>query len=56
MCEYCEEQKYISDELLSSVRIQHFEDMKQNRIYTLVVNNNYIKINYCPMCGRKLGD
>ena len=55
MCEYCKDKKYLSNALLSSVRIQQFEDKNKNKIYALAINSStYIKINYCPVCGRKL--
>lgn len=54
-CDYCHGQKYLSNALFSSVKIQQFEDKNKKRIYTLTINNStYIKINYCPICGKKL--
>lgn len=44
MCEYCEENKKIKLSLTDSSRTN--------------ISNNYIllQINYCIMCGRKLGE
>lgn len=54
-CDYCHDQKYLSNALFSSVRIQQFEDKNKKRIYTLAINSStYIKINYCPICGKNL--
>lgn len=61
MCKYCEEQKTILDIFPVALKILPLERMKNKRIidkyYALSINEiAYTKINYCPMCGRKLGD
>ena len=54
MCEYCEKEKVILtfDE---SVDFEGYVNIINNQ---LVISNDYgltaIRINYCPMCGRKL--
>lgn len=69
MCKYCEEHEYICDtrtkrskkgEFIPGIEI----DITNNELYVLAVADTYepgvvdqtIKINYCPMCGRKLSD
>lgn len=54
MCEYCEKEKYILNVFLSQCKIKFFKRKNKEKIYVLEINNNYIEINYCPICGRKL--
>lgn len=62
MCEYCKEKgnrkkKYIINEKTISLRIENdneleilsFEENSRN------IKHTNISINYCPICGRKLG-
>lgn len=56
MCKYCEGREailynYPTDS--SEIRIKNEELLFSNFIGNCI---NYTKINYCPMCGRKLGD
>lgn len=60
MCKYCEEQKTIIDTFPVELKILPLEKIKKGKIvdkyYTLSINGiAYSKINYCPMCGRRLG-
>ena len=54
MCRYCEKSELLLDGMEELIYI---DDDKLN-ISNIVNNtiNNSQKINYCPMCGRKLGD
>lgn len=59
MCEYCEEQRTILDTFPVVLKILPVERMKNKKIiekyYALSIKEiAYTKINYCPMCGRKL--
>lgn len=59
MCEYCEKGKEIrkDDNLKSFISKAHFGYsiiVQTNELYLNVQNIGFI--NYCPMCGRKLGD
>ena len=53
MCKYCregEKREYIVISRYAELKI------KKNKIlgYCLEITQTYTKINYCPMCGRKL--
>ena len=59
MCEYCEKGKEIrnDDNIKSFISKAHFGYsiiVQTNKLYLDVQNIGFI--NYCPMCGRKLGD
>ncbi len=55
MCEFCEEEKVIEGNF-------NFEIINKKYLIAWVQTGNYdrnhgdIEINFCPMCGRKLGD
>lgn len=59
MCEYCNlvsgDEKIIEEGSNISMYIK-----RHNNTYTLVASHSYENIekdiNYCPMCGRKLGE
>jgi len=58
-CEYCtaENPRSLICELFSDSNITWIKYVEENKyIPTLRVNNEYCKINFCPMCGRKLID
>ena len=52
MCDYCKHSKDMIDEYNSSLSI--FESI--DGFYHFIVNGNQCKtkVNFCPMCGRKL--
>ena len=60
MCKYCEENINIFDSKKIELKIEKLYDNE----YIIEVNyegneetsSDYQIINYCPMCGRKLGD
>ena len=54
MCKYCEKSELLLDGMEELIYI----DNNKLNISNIVNNaiNNSQKINYCPMCGRKLGD
>ena len=54
MCRYCEKSELLLDGMEELIYI----DNNKLNISNIVNNNinNSKKINYCPMCGRKLGD
>lgn len=67
MCKYCEKDKrkkrdYLFNSPILSLRIIKGKTTELNAIEILSINreNEIVKsckiINYCPMCGRKLGD
>ena len=52
MCEYCEGKNIITIDGRLAVYINN-----QNKLKIITVNEEFgEQINYCPMCGRKLGD
>ena len=53
MCRYCEKNELLLDGMEELIYI----DNNKLNISNIVNNtiNNSQKINYCPMCGRKLG-
>ena len=53
MCRYCEKSELLLDGMEELIYI----DNNKLNISNIVNNtiNNSQKINYCPMCGRKLG-
>lgn len=60
MCEYCNKMKSIfwyetekTNSELKEVYIEPDESMTVDFLYNDAIS---IKINYCPMCGRKLGE
>ena len=59
MCEYCEKGKLICNELDKKIEIIKDTLLIQRRIgniFDAMICNTTFKINYCPMCSRKLGD
>ena len=56
MCEFCEEEIYLLNYKDCTLEIQ------DNELYIRTYKNNVAQrifsteINYCPMCGRKLGE
>lgn len=59
MCEYCNAIYYVEvQQLTKSVLapLTHTEELRQELINFTGINYLRIKANYCPMCGRKLGD
>lgn len=55
-CEYCEEEKPIIDEHSVMVKISSFYEELYATYYDQSWDCKKATINYCPMCGRKLGD
>ncbi len=57
MCEYCERGKRIEQEKndTSYFQIWHKHLRFFGKIYSSLFGRDVI-INYCPMCGRKLGE
>ncbi len=57
MCKYCEKEKRIEENEKDNIYFQIYG--KHLRVIGNLFNFNFgrdILINYCPMCGRKLGD
>lgn len=58
MCEYCQERRDDNEELIYSEINDECEYFTQIRYkdneYRLYTVNSFIRINYCPICGRKL--
>lgn len=54
MCEFCEEEHYLLNKNRLSVLIE--DDFLNIRVYGQSNFLDNFKINYCPMCGKKLGD
>ena len=56
MCEYCEKEKHIeelnSDNIYLEIYGKHLRII--GKIYSINFGRDML-INYCPMCGRKLG-
>jgi hypothetical protein len=58
MCEYCEKNKPICNELDKKVEIINncmLVQRKIGNIFDAMICNTTFNLNYCPMCGRKLG-
>ena len=55
MCEYCEEGKPITE--FNSLREMNTIHIRNEDLLHCQIGFSYMyrKINYCPMCGRKLG-
>jgi len=53
-CKYCECKHPLIDSELFELRIVYGNSLTAN--YNGKGNDTVKKINYCPMCGRKLGD
>ena len=57
MCEYCEKEKHIEkrkkDNIYFKVWGKHLQVI--GKVLNIPLGRDVI-INYCPMCGRKLGD
>lgn len=60
MCEYCEKEKPIANGEEWTINIENTYGEKELYIemylggYESIEDNTYVKINYCPMCGKKL--
>lgn len=58
-CEYCRPVRDDNEELIytemSNDYDGYFTQIRyKNKEYRLYTNNSFTKINYCPICGRKL--
>ena len=54
-CIYCEQAASITSGFLCNACVSKLKGFSGNVTYALCVNSTeYQKINYCPMCGRKL--
>lgn len=60
MCEYCDQKYnepfYANDKKLTGLRISSKYSQNNSIIVICGLVKCVVKINYCPMCGRKLGD
>ena len=65
MCEYCEEDRRNKRDFIINTPTISLRIVKNNKFNALAIKSynhqkqivdNYKIINYCPMCGRKLGD
>lgn len=57
MCEYCEKEKHIEEIIDDNIYLEIYG--KHLRIIGKIFSVNFgrdMLINYCPMCGRKLGE
>ena len=54
MCRYCEKNELLLDGMEELIYIDN-DKLNISNIVNNTINNSQ-KINYCPMCGRKLGD
>lgn len=63
MCEFCEQYEYLKEEakerkkkngINTYFKVRLFEYMVQSRIRRSGTNWRPMKLNYCPVCGRKL--
>ncbi len=57
MCKYCEKEKKFAESKNDNIYFQIYE--KHLRVIGKLFNSLFgrdILINYCPMCGRKLGE
>lgn len=57
MCEYCKKEKHIEEREEDNIYFKIWEKHLQviGKIFNIPLARDVI-INYCPMCGRKLGD
>ena len=53
MCRYCEKSELLLDGMEELIYIDN-DKLNISNIVNNTINNSQ-KINYCPMCGRKLG-
>ena len=57
MCDYCEKEKRIqerpNDNIYHSIYYKHFRTV--GKLLGIPLGRDVL-INYCPMCGRKLGE
>lgn len=65
MCKYCEKDKRKKRDRIINTPIVSLRIIRNNGFNALAIKSynyekqivdNYKIINYCPMCGRKLGD
>lgn len=65
MCKCCEEDGRKKRDFIINTPIISLKIVDNNRLYAMKIKSynsekqivdNYKLINYCPMCGRKLGD
>ena len=60
MCEYCEECNIIYSDGETDLHIDRLRNISNNINSFIRVNMRndfiYARINFCPMCGRKLSD
>lgn len=59
MCEYCNAIYYIGVKQLTRpvlAPLTHTEELRQELINLTGINYLRIKANYCPICGKKLGE
>lgn len=58
MCEFCGQSRDDNEDLIYSEingECRYFTQIRyKNEEYRIYTNNSFRKINYCPMCGRKL--
>lgn len=58
MCEFCGQSRDDNKDLIYSEvngECNYFTQIRyKNEEYRMYTNNSFRKINYCPMCGRKL--
>lgn len=57
MCEYCNAIYYIEVQQFTRpvlAPLTHVEEIQQELVNITGINHLRIKVNYCPMCGRKL--
>lgn len=57
MCKYCEKEKRIEEQKNDNIYFKIYGKHLQviGKVYSLSIGRDVI-INYCPMCGRKLGE
>ena len=57
MCEYCEKAKHIEERKRDNIYFKVWGKHLQviGKVLSIPLGRDVI-INYCPMCGRKLGD
>lgn len=53
MCKYC---KLVSGETKSMNKYENLFISRHCNTYFIECDDDEIEINYCPMCGRKLGE
>ena len=56
MCEYCEGDREIVFNKFMRIKVEKFIDNLTLRVDTRESTHTRVDINYCPMCGRKLGE